>query len=304
MTATLKIATLDNATYTDLLAGTLRLEADSWTTRSAAMVGAYTHEPYGAQAAFDHYAPVVETFDLVGKDTGANLTAAIAALGSLLTGARLWHTSNHRMQSYWLHHCAAGETATRRALIYEASFQILHADGLDPMLEEAAVRLRLTITRHPLWEPITSATQTTTNHVLWGSKWTVASVPGNEPARIRDLQVRPRSGGGGPLYRLWIGLREQSTGTANFDPVWELEDGTNEATATDVPDATTTTSSATGSSRQPSPRTSWRTSWSTWPSSWRRGKLVGTGCLLPLQTTMSLPPDPSATTPPGSSRRA
>ena len=58
------------------------------------------------------------------------------------------------------------------------------------------------------------------------------------------------------------------------------------------------------SSRRPSPRTSWRTSWSTWPSSWRRGKLVGTGCLLPLQTTVSLPPDPSATTPPGSSRRA
>jgi len=239
MAATLKIASLDGTVYVDLLAGTLKLEAESWTSRSAPVVGDYAHTTYGAQPAFTHYSPVVETMDLVGSDTGANLTAAIAALATLIASAKTWHASRHTTQSYWLYHCATGETAIRRALIYEASLQILTDHGLDPMIEEAAVRLRLTLTRHPLWEASTATVQTKEALTLWGNKYTLTTaVAGNEPARIRDLSVKPRISGGGPLYSIWIGLRDQGVSTLNFDPVYELEDGTNGASATDVIDAT------------------------------------------------------------------
>ena len=252
MAATLKLQTLDTNTYVDLLAGTLKIEGHHWTTRTAAPEGDYTHVPYGAQPAFDHYPPVVETIDLAGKDTGANLTAAIAALDSLLATARRWHTNNYTQNSVWLWHAATGETAARRALVYEGSLQLLAAHGLDPMLDNAAVSLRLTLTRHPFWEPVTSTTQTTSAYTLWGNRWVLSAVPGNEPARVRDLQVKPRSGGGGPLYRLWIGLREQivTVSTPNLDTVWELEDGANEATATDVADATASPSAAAGAKVQ------------------------------------------------------
>lgn len=252
MAATLKLQTLDTNTSIDLLAGTLKIEGHHWTTRTAAPEGDYTHVPYGAQPAFDHYPPVVETIDLAGKDTGANLTAAIAALDSLLATARRWHTNNYTQNSVWLWHAATGETAARRALVYEGSLQLLAAHGLDPMLDNAAVSLRLTLTRHPFWEPVTSTTQTTSAYTLWGNRWVLSAVPGNEPARVRDLQVKPRSGGGGPLYRLWIGLREQivTVSTPNLDTVWELEDGANEATATDVADATASPSAAAGAKVQ------------------------------------------------------
>lgn len=248
MAATLKIQTLDTNTSVDLLAGTLKLEGYTWTTRAAAPEGDYIHESYGAQPAFSHYPPMVETIELVGQDTGANLTAAIAALESLLATARRWHLNSHTQNSVWLWHCAAGETAARRALVYEGALQVLSAHGLDPMLDNAVVSLRLTLTRHPFWEPVTSTTQTTSAFTLWGGRWVLTAVAGNEPARVRDLQVKPRSGGGGPLYRLWVGLREQviTTGALNLDTVWELEDGTNEATATDTPDATASPSPAAG----------------------------------------------------------
>ena len=250
MAATLKISSLDGYSYADLLAGTLKLEAESWQTRTAQVVSDYTHGPYGAQPAFRHYAPVVEQIDLVARDSGANITAAIATLDGYLAAARRWHTTRHEPGSYWLHHAAAGETAARRALIYEGSLKVMSGVGLDPMLTNAAARLQLQVTRHPLWEAAAGTVQTAENKTLWGSKWTLSSVAGNEPARIRDLAVKPRFGGGGPLVRIWIGLREQGSGTANFDPVWELEDGSNEATAADVADATASPDPATGSKVQ------------------------------------------------------
>ena len=238
MAPILKIASLDGTVYADLLAGVLKLEDQSWTTRTAQVVAEYSHEAYGAQPAFSHYAPVVEEIELSGKDTGANLIAAMANLDTYLASARRWHTGRHQSDSYWLNHCAAGETAARRALIYEGSLKILTGHGLDPMLTNAAVKARLQVTRHPLWEAAASTTQTTTAFTLWANKWILSSVPGNEPARIRDLAVKPRNAGGGPLYRLWIGLKPQGVSCTNFDPVWELEDGTNGATATDTIDAT------------------------------------------------------------------
>jgi len=258
MAATLKMATLDGSTYADLLAGVLKLEDATWTARTAAPARAATDVPYGAQPALSGaqgtggagYAPVVEALDLVAKDTAANIAGAIAGLDSLLASAGRWHTTRHDPQSMWLYHAAAGETAARRALIYEGSLAVLTAEGLDPMLTNAAARICLTLTRHPLWEPVTSSVQTADNHVLWGSKWTLSAIPGNEPARIRDLAVKPRFGGGGPLYRLWIGLREPFAGTANFDPVWELEDGTNGVGAADMADATASPGPASGAKVQ------------------------------------------------------
>jgi len=248
MAATLTLQTLDTNTSINLLTGVLKYVPDSWATRTAPPVGEYAHEAYGAQPIFSHYPPMVETFDLAGQDTGANLIAAIAALGSLLATARRWHLNNYTQNSVWLHHAATAETAARRALIYEGSLQILAAHGLDPLLDNATVSLRINLTRHPLWEPLTTTTQTASNYTLWANKWVLSSVPGNEPARIRDLQIKPRSGGGGPLYRLWIGLHDQiiTPSGVNLDSVWELEDGANEATATDTPDATASPNAITG----------------------------------------------------------
>jgi len=219
----------------DLLSGTLRLVEQSWRTRTPAVVGSYRHVPYGAQPQFSHFGVVVEQMDLIGEDSASGLITAVNKIEDFLERARLNRMMLQRSNNIWLEGNVDGENI-RRALVYEGSLVYPTSVGISPLMPRQVLRAKLSVSRHPFWENAAATSATQNNVSCLGGTWYSSSGTGRAPGRIGNFQINGRNGGGGPLYRFWVGIREYLWGYSGFVPVWEAEDGTNNNPATDTSD--------------------------------------------------------------------
>lgn len=219
-----------SAPYLDLLTGTFQLIHSSWTTRGPSAEGDFAHSGYGSQFKFKQFAPITETFDLVGQGTPAALRSAKAELEELLEQARRWHGDVYEMQSVWLCVGSEGELR-RRALIYHGSTQDLNEKGANPFLSTGqaieTARLRVTICRHPLWEHYGNNGNFALDvSCLGGSTDPTNTGVGVAPGRIEQLKVSGDTTIGTALERFWVGIRRADYGVTSFVPLWECESGT------------------------------------------------------------------------------
>lgn len=232
MAIQIQLANEDRSTILDLYDDVLRVQAAKWGTRSAPAAGDYAHSPYGPQARFHHYPPVVELLSVAADDTDTNIRAAVDSLMDLLGKTRRYHEDPMRQltvaakgpESWWLEWAVDGETL-KRALLYEGSLSVLTGPGLSPVLESEKLDARLALTRHPLYEPTSTSQITESGLVCWVGTDTFSSIPGNEPARMATTFLTAAATGGSIIYKMWAGIREEGLGMSNFEPLWELEDG-------------------------------------------------------------------------------
>lgn len=232
-----RIANYGQTKTVNLYDGTLQLRDMSWATRAPSTSSDYVSGAFGSQVDFSHYEPITETFGLVSSDSEATIIGAVRDLQKTFEGARRYHYDPHVDDSYWLEANCDSESA-RRSLIYEGSLQVQAGVGYEPFLDCGGVMIQATITRHPFWETTTYLASNLNDLSCLGGMGQWANVQGDVPARIYATAVKGSSGGGGPMTRIWMGIREEYDGMLNFEPVWELEDGTNATDASDAVDAT------------------------------------------------------------------
>jgi len=144
----------------------------------------------------------------------------------------------------WLVCKMNGETGTRQAMVrsisedYRLPLYAVH-DGPP----QFTTMIRLELWRMPWWEDPTAtdiAAVSPAAAALVEVDYTAGGdIVGDVPARLNYLTVLS-SAAGDELGRIWAGMRSANKhGTlANFEPIWECEDGTNGTDAADVVDAT------------------------------------------------------------------
>lgn len=202
-----------------------RLQSDGWSPRSAPMAS---------------MAPVTETLDLIIDATSHDTLATdVQELDHMRFWARQYMVDPTSEHPVWLHAQMQEETGARRALV----------TGIDlawsnPLLEsdtgrqaENQLTARVTITRMPWWEaPVKTIgdykAESAAAVLVW--EFEASGVFGDVPGRIEALWIT-NAAAASDVTRLWIGLRSDTKhGTlANFVPIWECEDGVNEADVTD-----------------------------------------------------------------------
>jgi hypothetical protein len=225
----------------NLLTGTLKLVDRSWRTDTPAKRITYRHSRFGAQMQFSYLSPVTESMQLVGADTVSNLLTAINTIEDILEEARLSNDNPHQSDKRWLQFHADGES-DKRSLLYHGRLIYPTEVGFSSLMQEQKIIANLHFTRHPLWEDVSATSATETNVSTVGGTWYSSSGAGTAPGRIAKFAVKGRSGGGGPISQVWVGIREKLDGNTAFEAVWEAEDGTNNG-ATDSADHADATAS-------------------------------------------------------------
>lgn len=214
----------------DLLDGTLKLEEESWRTQMAVPRMLYEKLSLGMQATFMEYAPVTEVLGLIGADTVPNLTAALVDLEEVLEEVRLFHAGEMSAEPWFFEFNADGE-AVKRALLFAGMVQYPPGVGVNPLMEYDRIKAQVALVRHPFWETIAfeSFSDLSAGTSTLGGQLEFSDIYGTVPARIRGLSTYRQNYVSGTLTEWWIGVRSAHKGTANFEPVWECEDGTNNA---------------------------------------------------------------------------
>lgn len=167
--------------------------------------------------------------ELVGKGPyWTSLTQQKKKLEKLIRRAVRWHGSSVHSDSIWLEWSIDGESP-RRALIYkETKLKELPGLGTFPMRDSGSIGIMLLdflIQLHPAWEDIgASVTFAGPGLSTVGGSFPLTTL-GTLPARIERLTI-DNIGGVAPMGTHWIGIRPFYEGLTNFQPVWELEDGT------------------------------------------------------------------------------
>lgn len=216
MARVLRIADVTQTDTIDLLAGTWALEQRSWTTM-------------GPSPNLDL---INETVSLIASSDDLTIADAAAEIDERLEKVRRFHADPSQNISYWLETNTADEQA-RRALLYNGSTVIGTGIGYGPLFEQDTGVLSLSLSRHPLWEATSSATFSTSALTINGAAASLPTVAGTAPARMYQVDVYLDTNGGlTPISELWIGIRPDYAGSADFVPLWEAELGT--STSTDV----------------------------------------------------------------------
>jgi hypothetical protein len=224
----------DVAAKVDLIGGVLQLRRGSWLPQ----VGA------GALGV-----PVTETLDLVADGaTSAEIIAELNKIEGLFEQARTWPINPVQAGGAWLEWGldaeprASGETGypAKRAWIYEGKVALVNPRDLPGAFLNQRAAARLAVTRHPYWENLDAVEDTFLVPVYeWGDVTDLTGLTemGTAPARIIECQITPTSGDGA-ITETWLGFRANNQGFSEFNPLWELEDGTNGTDTGDVSDAT------------------------------------------------------------------
>ena len=187
--------------------------------------------------------PVKETMDLnVASTTHDLLAAAIQALDEYRVQADAYMRDGCTRAPVWLECKMNTETGTRRALVLSISMSYrLPLYALHHGPPQNTTQIRLELWREPWWEDTattagTTATPAAGAQVAYDYTAGGGDVAGDVPARIHSLTLKPNQVGGQTLGQLWMGFRSLNKhGTiANFEPIWECEDGTNGIDAADV----------------------------------------------------------------------
>lgn len=178
---------------------------------------------------------VFETFNLVAEGTDAAIIAAENQLSDHLYEAELFHRDPLRKLGILLRVQAESEASSRTALIYRGELAPMMQQNITPMLGRSGAFYQLTLERH-VWET-TSTGPTFSNVSVLGGVSSLTDMGGTLLGRLGALDVVARSGGGGPLHKIWVGCRPVYEGSTTFVAKWECEAGTNGTDASDTVDA-------------------------------------------------------------------
>jgi hypothetical protein len=245
MTEILKIQDDNDKSY-NLLTGTIRLIRGGYAQKTA--VPNFEHDglPYGGSAGFVKFQPMAEVIQVAGTESPTNLLAAERNIQGLLERARDYFTDPLQPAAVWLYNTSQGEYVqapdnhSKRALIYHGTLAIDNPDKFTGSFLNTSLFGQLVIMRHPLWEDADGTAFIDDNVGVWADTSDMsgdAKYMGNAPARVAALTI---SGFTNNITKLWFGIRPAYKGFTDFDPMWELENGTN---GTD-----TTTQTVTGAS--------------------------------------------------------
>ena len=192
--------------------------------------------------------PVEEVIELkADRDSADNLAATLQDLDKARVLANRYMVDPLTPDPLWLHAKMDGETGERRAVVREIGME-WRTDPLSATGYAAAseARLILRIEREPWWEKTTETvggSLTESAGAALEYNYTATDVVGDVPARINYLTITSDATGA-LVERLWMGFRSDDRRGAigNFEPIWELENGTNNSAAesgiADAADAT------------------------------------------------------------------
>lgn len=194
--------------------------------------------------------PIVETmYLLLQRSTQDNISTYMQDLHQMQVWAEQYINDSVEDTPVWLHAQMASETGERRALVrridiqYGASWYGDEATALD-------IPLTITVVREPWWERTTARDMpegSPSADVCVTYDYTAAGtggdpvahdIVGDTGARIRYLRIFP--GTSDELHKIWIGIKSvnrHGITIANFQPIWELEDGINETDVSDTADS-------------------------------------------------------------------
>jgi len=218
MALTLYIERVDSSTQLEIRSGTFKFR--DWQSRQA-----------GNRK--------TETLQLVAGGLDSAIVAAENTLADLLYEAKKFHEDPHRHLSVWMTSGTNAETPGRRTLLYRGELvpQLVKNISGQMLSARGGAFYQLVLERHPAWESISFESASASNVSSLGGKVTLVDEGGNLDGRIRALNLTGRSGAGGPMDKLWVGLRPAYKGSANFVAKWECEAGTNFTDAADTADA-------------------------------------------------------------------
>lgn len=179
---------------------------------------------------------VIETFDLLAEGTDAAIIAAENQLADHLYEAEMFHRDPLRKLGVQLRAQANNEVGSRTALIYRGDFVPAMQQTITPLLGKSGSFYQLALERHGAWETTTTG-PTYSNVSVLGGIVSLTDMGGTLLGRMGQLDVLARSGGGGPLHKIWVGCRPVYEGSTSFVAKWECESGTNGTDAADTADA-------------------------------------------------------------------
>lgn len=222
----------------EFVGGPLRLVNNSYSQLPPRGVYGYTNARYSAQMDFSHFKPIVERYQIFGDDDDADLLAGILATQEMIERTRQAHGDIIDPKFSFLRSYGVNEEV-KQCLMYIGYIKMLSQNGVNKSLKDDKALAEIEIERSPLWESVYDAAQQITESgfsCLAGTK-TFSSIPGDTFARINKLffDSGPASGA---ITEMWLGIRETFNGVANFDPLWEAEDGTDGTGSATVADAT------------------------------------------------------------------
>jgi len=188
--------------------------------------------PRVAQITGNRMPPLVtETIDLLADATSHNALATdFQDLDNYRWLAREYIKDRTQQHPVWLHAKTDDETGERRALVHDIEMNWRSEEVDDHgewITDRDTARIRANIVRGPFWEDTTANTKTsdTSMSILGGVyDYSGTDVAGDAPARINALTISTDAN----LGQAWLGFRSANKhGTlANFEPLWECEDGT------------------------------------------------------------------------------
>lgn len=210
-----RLANESAGTTYDFLTGVLKIRDKSWTERPT------------------RDGNIISTLVLIAVDTDANIIAAAeTSIGELIEVHELANENDRYRESLWFEYSATAETA-KRSLIHSITFYQSPEGLAHPLLGKTRAVYKMAIT-HGVWEDRTETNGAfTAAKTTLGDTATLAAIDGSIPARMMNFQVQGVNGGGGPITRIWAGIRPTRYGVANMETLWELESGTNGTDATD-----------------------------------------------------------------------
>jgi hypothetical protein len=199
--------------------------------------------------------PVVETIHLLLAHTNQNnIAASMQSLHEMQVLADRYINDLSQENPVWLHAKMANETGERRALVYSMSAQY-KTSWFGEQATALDIPLVLTVVRGPYWESTTvrnlpdaapsAAACVVYNYTAAGDVVAAHDIVGDVGARLRLFTLYDNSGNN-PV-RFWMGIRSANKhgadGLTNFEPIWECESGTNNASESGIVDAADATAS-------------------------------------------------------------
>ena len=230
----------DGTTTIDFAEGTL----DDFALRSNLGIG---YMPKVAIPRGDGSIPdyITETIPIWIEATSHNdFATSMQNFHALQRRAAEYWTDPHQATPVWFNAKMDDETGARRALVkslgieFESDFGGLYNDCPDANTGRPAT---VVVVRHPYWERSAALSAVTTTNVSpWAGTfdYSATDVVGDVPARVYALKIVFDDSDF--VHRAYIGFRSASKhGTlANFVPLWEVEDGTEQTDASVNVDAT------------------------------------------------------------------
>ena len=168
---------------------------------------------------------LAETLNLIATGTDKDdLAANLQGLDDKLKQAEWYWDDPAEQYGVWLRAQLTDETNARQALIRRGEGQ--PGESLyGPYTDRGNVmrRYALALERLPWWESITSTSYSATGLSCSGGAVSHGTIPGDIPARAYVTNILCSDA----LDECWFGFRTARFGTiANFEPVWECDDGT------------------------------------------------------------------------------